>query len=121
VIFRSGLPKMRALRELNTLSAFEMWFKMSSSSEIEEVMIDHRCVKDELYFIHTPSERMIGDVLAVVLSVPLFRIWRTSVFTFFLAVPVCICSPKFLKWVRARFAALAALSRVSRTKVLSST
>jgi len=112
---------MRALREPNTLVAFEIWFKMSSLSESKEEMIYTRYVKEELKSIHVPSERMIGAVLAVVLAVPLFGIWRTSVFDFFSAVSACIFSPKFLKWIRARFAVLVTSSRVSRMKALSST
>ena len=63
---------MRALREPNTLVAFEMRLKISSLSESEEGMIDLRYVKGELKVIYVPSERMIGAVPAVTLSVHLF-------------------------------------------------
>ena len=112
---------MRALRDPNTLVGFEMRFSMSSSSEIEEDMIDPRYVKEELKVIRVLSERMIGDVSAMMISVPLFGMWRTYFFDLFLAVPVCIYSLNFLKCVRARFAVLFASSRVGRMKVISST
>ena len=81
---------MKALREPNTLVAFEMRFKMSSSSESEEEMINPRYVKEELNVIRVPFERMIGAVLVVVLSILLFGMWRTSVFDFFGGTSVCL-------------------------------
>ena len=45
-------------------------------------------MKEELKVIRVPSERMIGDVLAVVLSAPFLGMWRISIFDFFSVVLV---------------------------------
>ena len=89
--------------EPKTLFALEIWLRISSLPEREEEMMDPRYVKDELKVYRVPSERVIGSVSVVELSMPLFGIWRTSVFTFLSTVTVCICGLNFFKWVRDTF------------------
>ena len=71
---------MRALIELNTLVALEMQLRMPSLSDRKEDRIDPRYMNEDLNVIRVPLERVIGAVLAVELSVPLFGMWVTSVF-----------------------------------------
>ena len=71
--------------------------------------------------ICVPLERVIG--LKYMLLFVLFRrgMKSTSVFDFLFGVPVCIWIPNRLRWLRVKFAALVASSRVGRMKELSST
>ena len=73
-------------------------------SDKEDIMMDPMQVKLFVNVIYDFLVRMIGCIYVVVPLDPFAGMWRTSVFAFFLYVPVCIERLKCCRCVLTRFA-----------------